>query len=313
MSVPVSAAPDREARSRERTALPIETTIRVRAGQPWVEITTTVENTAKDHRLRALFPLGVEAESTTSQSPFDVIERPRVAAEMLAVQAAQHPLEQWVTVGGSFQAPHDEAPAGSALTVLTTGLYEHELLRDDEGTLALTLLRAVDGLNMRKHDPLGQDRTPDAQCQRTLTFHYAVLPHQGTWEEDKVWKCAHALNTPLLAMQTPEAERQNPDYNRTRKPSPSGRGAGCDGPGLVLEPDSLVLSAYKMAQDRDTRIVRFWNIGTQVAKGRVGIPGAKAAWRVNMNEERQESLPIIDDGSVAISVKPKEIVTIEFK
>jgi alpha-mannosidase len=166
---------------------------------------------------------------------------------------------------------------------------------------------------MRKHDPLGQDRTPDAQCQRTLTFHYAVLPHQGTWEEDKVWKCAHALNTPLLAMQTPEAERQNPDYNRTRKPSPSGRGAGCDGPGLVLEPDSLVLSAYKMAQDRDTRIVRFWNIGTQVAKGRVGIPGAKAAWRVNMNEERQESLPIIDDGSVAISVKPKEIVTIEFK
>lgn len=321
LHVPLAASLDREERLRERVGLAFETTIRLRAAQPWVEVTTTVNNVAKDHRLRALFRLGDDPASTTAQSPFDVIERQRVPRDVLRVQAGQDPHEQWVSIHTSQvdtaeDEPEDEmAVCDASLTLLTEGLYEHELLRDDEGTLALTLLRAVDGINMIKHDSMGHDRTPDAQCQRTLTFHYAVLPHQGTWEEDKVWKHAHAFNTPLLAMQTPEAERESPDHNRVRLPLPRGEGWG-EGSGLrglVLEPDCLVLSAYKMAQDRDTRIVRFWNIGTQVAESHVGIPGAKAAWRVNMNEERQETLPIMDNGSVALSVNPKEIVTIEFE
>ncbi|HEY3412424.1 MAG TPA: glycoside hydrolase family 38 C-terminal domain-containing protein [Armatimonadota bacterium] len=310
LDLPAAASSDKEARGLQRVSLPVETTIRLRADQPWVEITRVVENLAKDHRLRTLFPTDSDAGVTFAQSAFDVIERPPVSRDVLSVQAGQHPLEQWVSVSGNYRIPDLQDFPRISLTVLTDGLYEHELLRDGEGTLALTLLRAVDGINMIKHDPLGHDRTPDAQCQRTLTFHYAVLPHQGTWEEDKVWKAAHAFNTPLLAMQTPEAERESPDYNRVRLALPAREGGG---PGLLLEPDSLVLSAYKMAQDRHTRIVRFWNIGTQVAEGRAGIPGAKAAWRVNMNEERQRGLPIMEDGTVAITAKPKEIVTVEFE
>jgi hypothetical protein len=43
------------------------------------------------------------------------------------------------------------------------------------------------------------------------------------------------------------------------------------------------------------------------------MPGATSAWRVNLNEERQESLHIIEGKAVLLTVKPKEIITLEFE
>jgi len=160
---------------------------------------------------------------------------------------------------------------------------------------------------MAEEDPLGHDRAPDAQCLGTHTFHYAVFPHKGTWEEEKVWKHAHAFNAPLRAMQTPEPGRGNPDHNAPPDVGQTPRSS------LALEPDTLVLSAYKRAHDRDTRIVRFWNIGTKEETARVAVPGATGAWRVDMNEERQERLPILHGESVFLNVRPKQILTLEFE
>lgn len=310
MDVPASALSDREGRSRERVALPVETTVRLCPGQPFVEVTTTVQNTALYHRLRVRFPSlyslfllegGRPPETTIAEIPFDVVARPRVPVEDLAIVAAQQPHNQWV--GLRVEQRKGEA---ASLTILTEGLYEHELLRDNEGTLAVTLLRGADRLNMVEHDPLGHDRASDGQMLGTHTFRYAVMPHAGTWEEDKVWKHAAAFNAPLMAMQTPEAERENPDYNARPLSGTTPT------QNLTLAPDTMVLSAYKQAEDRDTQIVRFWNIGTKTETATVGIPNAKQAWRVNMNEERQEELPILEDNTLSFDVKPKEIVTLEF-
>jgi alpha-mannosidase/mannosylglycerate hydrolase len=312
LEVPASARPDREGRSRERVTLPVETTVRLRADQPIIEVATTVQNTALYHRLRVRFPSvydlwfrgGVQPPQTAiAEIPFDVVERSRVSPEELVTVAGQQPHHQWVGV-----RVEDEEHA-SSLTILTDGLYEHELLRDDHGTLAITLLRGADRLNMVEHDPLGHDRASDGQALGTHTFRYALMGHSGTWEEEKVWRDAAAFNAPLLAMQTPEAERENPDYNARPLAGPR---ETTPIQNLTLEPDTMVLSAYKQAEDRDTQIVRFWNIGTKMETATAGIPGAKQAWRVNMNEERQDDLPIMENGTVSFDVKPKEIVTVEF-
>ncbi len=40
-----------------------------------VDIKVEIENTAKDHRVRALFPTGIEASTHFAEGHFDVIER----------------------------------------------------------------------------------------------------------------------------------------------------------------------------------------------------------------------------------------------
>jgi len=318
LEVPVSATLDREARTEERVDLPIETVVRLTVGSPYVEVTTTVANSVRDHRLRALFESSYPVFTTTAQEPFDVVERPPVPPEQRTAVASQHPFEQWV----------DTTPAGSSedvggFTVIAEGLYEHELLiaekdsgapsdDDDDDRLAVTavtLLRCVDRITMHERDCLGHDRCPDAQCEGTHTFRYAVLPHAGTWETAKVWRAAHAFHAPMTALQTPEAERQNTDHNaKALTGEPATRPAY-----LVMEPDSLVLSAYKRCEERDTQIVRFWNIGTSPVEGRIGVPGARSVWLTNLNEERSSALTLDGDGVTMMSVKPKEIVTVEFE
>lgn len=301
LSVPLSATQDREARADERVDIPMESTVRLRAQEPWVEVITTVNNRAGDHRLRALFALGRPAETTVAAAPFDVMERPRVPEERLSVVAGQHPHQGWVCVE---TIPGEEDPMG--LAIFTDGLYEHELLRDDEGTLAITLLRCTDRLTMSEGDPLGHDRAPGGQGRGLHTFRYAVMPYTGGWEKAGVWNHAAAFLHPMRALQTPEPERESPDHNA--------RPLRGETPGsfLTLESDTLILSACKQAEDRETCVIRFWNPGTTSVSTEISMPGASSAWRLNLAEERQEEMPFNEVGTVSVSVAPRQIITLEF-
>ncbi len=74
--VPASLGETRTERSDELIELPITTRISLSPGVRRVDLSTTVENNAADHRLRAHFPVPVQVDTFDVEGHFDVVNRP---------------------------------------------------------------------------------------------------------------------------------------------------------------------------------------------------------------------------------------------
>jgi alpha-mannosidase len=145
----------------------IRTVIRLVEGVDRVELRTTVENDAADHRLRVLFPVGADVEEARAESQFAVVHRP-LEPPPPAAPWVEPPVATAHTLG---------AVALGHLGLLTKGLPEYEAAREG---LHLTLLRCVGTISRPPELPTrpaaaGPDlATPDGQCIGTHEFEYAL-------------------------------------------------------------------------------------------------------------------------------------------
>ena len=156
-------------RSARLVELPVEITYELRAGEDFLRVTTTVDNRAKDHRLRACFPTDVACEVSVADSHFDVVTRPIAVPDSTGwaeTAWGTHPLQTFVALAGSQRG----------FSLLPAGLFEYEVLEDTAHTLALTLIRAC-----RIRLAVSEEKMtelPDAgiQCPGVNTFSYALRP-----------------------------------------------------------------------------------------------------------------------------------------
>jgi len=298
LRLPESAAPGRKSRSERTVDCPVTLVARAFRGIERVELELTIENRAKDHRLRALFPTEAEgAAGSVAGGAFDAIERPlHLPADWPASPPPSpfHPMDGWVDVSNGERG----------LAVLVDGLREYELYDDDNRTLGVTVLRSVGVLAGGGEIPYEQ-ATPGAQCLGTQTARYAVLPHAGDWKQAKVWKEALNYQVRLQAVQVG-------DLDRARSIEPVTKGLPLSVSFAGLEPDSFVLSALKAAEDGSGIAVRFFNILPEDVTGRVTVRGAKRAWMSNMAEERLSELAL-DGDAVSVTARGREIVTLLFE
>ncbi len=110
----------------------VRTVLELRAGERAVRVEVTLENSARDHRLRAHFPLPSPATTSTAECAYGTVERGLVAeGGPTEAPLATYPAQRFVQAGG--------------LTVVHDGVTEYELVDlGDDGAreLALTLLRS---------------------------------------------------------------------------------------------------------------------------------------------------------------------------
>ncbi|MBM3493564.1 MAG: hypothetical protein FJX72_04470, partial [Armatimonadetes bacterium] len=282
MRVPRSTTP--AGRSSETVTLPARMVRTVWRGVPRVEFRLTLDNQATDHRLRALFDA---AGPVSAASPFDVVTRPATPRSEAHGAAPYHPMTLWV------DTPGEDKFLGR--TLIAPGLYEYEPYLDAEGKTArvgITLLRCVGQLSGRGDGP--GIATPGAQCRGEHTFDLAVVEHEGDWKASRAWKQAHQFATPLVPVQAPRN-----DYAPTTHSF------------LQIEPDGLVLSAVKGAEDRDTLVVRFYNITDEpICDAGIAVHGAAAWRRTNLDEEPEGDWTAGSD--LTMDVGAKQIVTIAF-
>ncbi|MBQ7603378.1 MAG: hypothetical protein IJU75_00335 [Clostridia bacterium] len=154
-------------RSGERKKLSVRMRLSLKKGDTILGCELTVDNTAKDHRLRVLFPTGTETDMSFAGSPFDCVLRDR---RDLAQGGRQHPDTGYVGVSEN----------GAGVAVLNQGSYEYEHTAD--GTLAVTLLRCVGRItgNWENRDRQMETwRTSDSQMQGSYTFRLGVYPFAG--------------------------------------------------------------------------------------------------------------------------------------
>jgi mannosylglycerate hydrolase len=151
------------------------TTVELRADEPFVRVTTELDNRARDHRLRVHLPLRERATSSRAECAYGIVER-QLWAEGGPNEwgIATFPSRRFVSAGG--------------LTVTHEGLCEYELVELDgdadaagttAGELALTLVRATGWLSrgpMRSRPlPAGPElELEGAQVHKPLTLRYAL-------------------------------------------------------------------------------------------------------------------------------------------
>ncbi|MCC7491272.1 MAG: hypothetical protein IT204_02945 [Fimbriimonadaceae bacterium] len=250
---------------------------------PRLDVQVVLENyNATDFRLRAHFPTDTATGVVQADGHFEVVERAITPWSGWTNPSNCQPCQQFV----------DLSDERGGLTVAVRGLPEYEVLRDGRNTLALTLLRGTGEIG-----DWGVFPTPEAQCQGTQLADYSLLPHPGALAAEGVDALARGFALPLTARQTDRHPGELPPR----------------GSWVALQPSTLVLSALRVAEDRDELIVRFYNpYATPVeATVQCGLP-VTAVHRCNLNEEPAAALPLVA-GAVRLAVGAKEIVSLALR
>ena len=299
--VPARLTASRRARLARRVTLPITTRVSLVSGLRRVDFETTVNNTARDHRLRVCFPTPVKTNSFRTETPFDVVKRPldlpTETSDWSEQPAPTHPQRTFADVSD------DQA----GMTLINRGLPEVEARREPDGTaLLLTLLRCVGWLS-RADMPVRPGHAgpgiplPGAQCLGVHTFHYALVPHGGD-REGYGWLStfpqAYAFNAPLRAVVADVHDG----------PLPAALSF------VEVSPAVVVISAIKLAEEGDGLIVRVWNIapGPVEALLRLNLPFSRA-FLTDLNERLDQELILDTDNFVRLSLRPRQVKTVRFE
>ena len=286
LELPIAAAYDATSRLDQTKTVNITTVYKLNKSQRYLHITTTIENTVKDHIIRAMFPSDIQTDTAFAQTPFDVIERDIKLPDTRDWREPYKPVQ-----------PHlnfvDLTDGQKGVAILNKGLPQYEAVDDPQRTIALTLLRAHRAWNSVRlaHYP----DQPGTQLQGTYTFEYAILPHKGNWEDGQVLYEAEKFNIAPVV--------------------------GAAGPGkgdlptelsfIELVGDGLVLNALKKGEWDDSIIIRISNPTSRNIAGSIKLhaPIAKAEI-VNMMETETQQELTINENAICLNVPSKKVITV---
>lgn len=295
MQLPIGLSADRTQRLAATVPCRISSTITLAAHSKRVDIETVVDNQAKDHRLRVCFPTHINTSHVHVEQPFDVVKR-----EIGKPQHEHaHPQNSFV----------DVSDGAKGLMIANRGIYEYEVSEDLSHTAKLTLLRSTEVIYV-PFNQCGDLAVPQAQCLGMHTFHYSIIPHKGTWEA--AYRDAYEFKFPMQATIEQELEEEvlvNYPQKKADTKLPKNHSF------VTVGPEGVVISAIKKHKTNNSVIVRVCNMQSTptAASMKLEIPGRKIghAFWTNLNEEREESLPVKNDGSICFDVHGKGLATFE--
>ena len=310
--LPVHAAESRQARHFEVVECPIVTEVSLAPGVARVDIRTEVENNARDHRLRVLFPTPVRTDVSQAEDTFTVVRRP---IRQQPPGPGEVPWSEWpeLPVDTHPQKRFVDVSDGHAgLAVLNRGLPEYEVLPwpvNGGVAVALTLLRCVEWLSRSdlrtRHGHAGpMERTPDAQLQGRHVFEYALVPHAGAWHDDEA--------APLMEAQAFEAPLRSQETGIHSGALPAAWSF------MTVAPRTVALSAVKRAEREDALVLRVYNPTERATEAEVQLLFPfREARLANLNEDilptaeaAAHHLTAIKDQGIRLALRGGEIATL---
>ena len=173
-------------RSKELVPMEVKTVLTLEKSGKGLHVATTICNQAKDHRVRVVMPTGLNTSTHLADSAFEVVKRNN-----------RHN-DTWTNPCGCerqqcFAAMEDET---NGLLVANRGLYEYEVLADEENAIAVTLLRSVAEMGDWGYFP-----TPKAQQIGTFTLEFEVVPY-AAGKTGEAFAEGYAFQQDLTAAQT---------------------------------------------------------------------------------------------------------------
>jgi len=244
----------------------LEQEIVLTAGSSLIEFDTRTTWRETESMLRTSFPVDILSKHATYEIQFGSIERPTHRNTTWDLAQDEVPAQRWV----------DLSQGTYGVALLNDSKYGHKV---KDNVLDLNLLRSVphtgavvfDDSNLKPGEP--NYRYTD---QEDHEFRYALLPHAGDHVDADVVREAWAFNLPLQAM-----------------PVKAHQGEG-DSLALVqMDSDSVVVETVKLAEDRDSMIVRLYESAGSPAKAKVTFGRSVSRVReVNLMEEPGKTLRV---------------------
>ncbi|MBP5093497.1 MAG: hypothetical protein J6332_05560 [Abditibacteriota bacterium] len=286
---------DEKTRSENVVDCIIYTDYTIHKGVPRVDVKVKLFNNARDHRIRVLFPTDLKTSVSHSGGKFDVVTRPMEPPFELC------PMDKWVDLNDRKEG----------LCIITKGLPEYEIYKNENNTIAVTLLRSIDRLGV-----VGSPTVSGALCMGMQDMEYSIYPHGGDCNDASVWRQGELFNAPLTAYKI-GGNTRGEDMNDIVGEDPSKRivpekTLGKAHSFVNFEGD-VVVTAVKKSDRSDMVVVRFWNpLDREQKYVSVTVPGAKSARMLNLNEESMGDMPC-EKGKTTFSVGAREIVTLGFE
>ncbi|MDQ6883956.1 MAG: hypothetical protein M3077_06920 [Candidatus Dormibacteraeota bacterium] len=288
--VPAQLAQDRRGPVDAEETLEVALTVSLERDLPRLDVTMEVENPARDHRLRAHFPLPFAIAASHADTAYHVTRRPAATPRRDAgapeLELPTYPMRSFVDVSGEQ----------GGLALVSHGLHEYEAIPGPPAQLALTLLRAVgwlsrDDLRYRTGHAGPPLETPGAQVLGPHAFHYSLFFHEGGWEEARLWRAAEIALLPLV-LGMDEA-------------------VGATPPSIELEPDCIQMTACVPRPDGyDLRLV---NASEHAQEAIVRLSPAPAAIsQVTLRGAALKAIPV-RDGLVRLPLRRWEIATLRLR
>jgi mannosylglycerate hydrolase len=162
LTVPAGLTPDQQGRTDATVRLGLCSTFTIRRGSRRVDVRTEIENSARDHVLKALFPAWTDSWESFADSMFDVVRRdirPPSGVVFEEPWQENRPLESLVGISDSRRG----------LVVFAKGVHEGGVRNHAARSVFLTVLRCYG----RTVLTLGEE---GGQMLGRQTVEYAFMP-----------------------------------------------------------------------------------------------------------------------------------------
>lgn len=283
LKVPKGVLPDNSKRLSDKIVIKIKTVYTLDAGSHRVDCHTTIDNKAKNHRIRAIFPTDRNCDTWFCDTSFDMVERDVQlfdTTDWLEKKREESPIKNMVAA----------CDGNAGLAVITKGLCEACVQDNDHRSIALTLFRGFS-------QSIGGHITTESQMQKVIALDYALVPFAS--ENDRppvsIFDEVERFKMPLICF--------------------SGRVHDGDLPasGKMLNiSGGAELSTIKVSEDEKATVIRLFNPDVNDIQAKLDCElGIKQAWLCNMAEDELSSIEV-DGKSLAVSIPAKKVVSIKY-
>jgi alpha-mannosidase len=293
-------AQGKDRRDTHMIDLPITYTLFLGKDSRHLDAEITIDNRARQHRLRVLFPTYFgDAEVSRGGQPFDVVSRPifeETGIDGLSEQPwPTHPMQDICDVAG----------ANAGLTVAAEGIFEYECIDTPARPLALTLLRCNNYINQEWTTLLPEA----AENIGEITYKLALFPHDGDWK-NVYGDAIGYLTAPAFTLNRQPEESVMVDYVPAERTLPDA------GSAVSITGANLMITAVKQSWNGKSLVVRVLNYGEDEQVGRLTLtyPGriVKHVYKTDLDENRTGEIANVGN-SVVFALRAAGLATFEIE
>lgn len=205
-----------------------------------IDVSVTIDWREQFKLLKLRFPLNLNFLRATYEIPYGHIERP--------TNGDEEPGQSWIDLSGVVRGSDTQY----GLSVLNDGKYSFDMSGREMG---MTVLRSP--IYAHHHPTL-----PRSEESYTFTdqgiqqFTYTLLPHEGSWEQGGTVRRAAELNQRPIAL----VETFHEGFLPQR------------GSYLSAEPENIVVSVIKQAEDNDDLVIRCYETNKVATRALIRLP-----------------------------------------
>ncbi len=288
MLVPEDVNYDTYSRSQRKVELKIVSEITLKQDSGKVYIETKIENNAKDHRVKMLFPTNIAGDKYWASQAFYFEERQTGAAPETFDWLEQDPQEKHFD-GIIYKT---DASGNGLAFIGQEGFHQAGVLDDQESTISVVMFRSFGRVHLANNPK-------ESQIQGELNFRYTILPMNPEIDKCELLNCRKYdfLNENVVFTRCPEDVTANSTTDI-----------------LKIEGANVSTSIIKMAENSDdTIILRVFNTEKHDAKMQLTL--AKEAEQISITDLYESEKKLLGENAnrIELELKPFEIKTIAIR